>query len=77
MWLRVRLLKTDVVEEFVASIFRIRRIRELGTLAVTGGLLINPKIPSSLIRSTLMTEVIHPPKHRLYQDPWGVTSQKI
>jgi hypothetical protein len=32
---RVALVRADVWEEFIASIIRVTRIRELGTLAVT------------------------------------------
>jgi hypothetical protein len=37
MFRRVALVRTDVPEEFIASIFRVERISELGTtLTVTG-----------------------------------------
>jgi hypothetical protein len=68
MLCRVALVRTDVSEEFIASIIRVTRIDELGTLAVTSNrrtlrnaalrsvrqLLVTANIPSSLIFITLM-----------------------
>jgi hypothetical protein len=45
---RVALVRTDVSEELSASIIRVTRIGELGTLAVT------VKVPGSPILVTLM-----------------------
>jgi hypothetical protein len=49
---RVALLKTDVSEEPSASIIRVTRISELGTLAVAN------VVPSSPILVTLMMEAL-------------------
>jgi hypothetical protein len=53
MWRHVCLIRTDISEERVASIFRVERIREVGTtLAVSSRL----AIPSSRIVSTVKIE---------------------
>jgi hypothetical protein len=65
---RVALVRTDVLEELSASIIRVTRIDELGTLAVTGNrrmlrsvrrLLVMANVPSSPILVTLMMEVLN------------------
>jgi hypothetical protein len=56
----VALVRTDVAEEHIASIIRVTRIGELGTLAVTSKkflrsvcrLLVTANVPSSLILFT-------------------------
>jgi hypothetical protein len=54
MWRLVALVRTDLSEESIASIIRLKRIGELGTLVTS-----NPaNVPSSLIRSTLKMEAI-------------------
>jgi hypothetical protein len=59
---RVAVARTDVSEERIASIIRVKIIGDLGKkLAVTSN------------RSTLRCV---PPKRRLLQEPHGVTSQK-
>jgi hypothetical protein len=63
---RVALVRTDVSEELSASIIRVTRIGELGTLAVTSSnslsvrrLLVGASVvPSSPILVTLMTEAL-------------------
>jgi hypothetical protein len=57
-----------------ASIFRVERTRELGTLAVTSNwstLVTANVVPSSLILSTLKMEA----KRRFLHDLYGATSQ--
>jgi hypothetical protein len=65
---RVTLVRTDVSEELSASIFRMTRIGELGTLAVSSNfvflrsvrrLLVTAKVPYSPILVTLMTEALN------------------
>jgi hypothetical protein len=54
---RVALVRNDVSEELSASIIRVRRISELGTLAVTSRLLVTANVvPSSPILVTLIME---------------------
>jgi hypothetical protein len=58
---RVALVRTDVSEELSASIIRMTRIGELGTLAVTNSvrqLLVTANVPSSPILVTLMMEAL-------------------
>jgi hypothetical protein len=59
---RVTLLKTDVSDELSASIIRVTRISELGTLAVSRNvrqLLVTANVvPSSPILVTLMKEAL-------------------
>jgi hypothetical protein len=57
---RVALVRTDVSEELSASIIRLTRIGELGTLAVTSyrRTLRRLLVPSSPILVTLMKEVL-------------------
>jgi hypothetical protein len=62
------LVITDVSEERIASIIRVKRIRQLGTLAVTSNffrtvlrlLVIDNIVPSSPILVTLMMETTRP-----------------
>jgi hypothetical protein len=56
---RVALLKTDISEELIASIIRVTRIGELGTLivAVFRLLVATNVVPGSPILVTLMMEV--------------------
>jgi N-acetylglutamate synthase-like GNAT family acetyltransferase len=65
----VALVTTDVSEERIASIIRVTRIGELGTLAVT----INRSSP---ILVTLMMEAIHSSEASGLKEPHGVTSHK-
>jgi hypothetical protein len=70
MFRRVALVRTGVSEELSASIIRVTRIGDLGTLAVTSnrgtlhvvrclrGLLVTTNIPSSPILVILMMEVL-------------------
>jgi hypothetical protein len=59
---RVGLARTDVSEERIVSISRVKRINELGILAVTSNrriqLLVTANVPSSFVCSTLKMEVI-------------------
>jgi hypothetical protein len=62
---RVTLIRTDVSEEFSASIIRVTRIGDLGTtLAITSNrrtlcrLLVTANVPSSPILVTLMMEAL-------------------
>jgi hypothetical protein len=58
---RVALVRTDVSEELSASIIRVTRIGELGTLAVTVQCVLVTSydyVPSSPILVTLMMEVL-------------------
>jgi hypothetical protein len=63
----VTLVRSDVSEEYIASIFRVIRIGDLGTLAVTSNriflrfvlrLLLTADVLSSSILVTLMVEAI-------------------
>jgi hypothetical protein len=38
MWCHMNLVRTDILVERITSIFSVERIRELGTLSVTGRL---------------------------------------
>jgi hypothetical protein len=62
MFHRVPLGRTNVSEELSASIIRVTRSRELGTLAVTSNrvrrLLVTANVPSSPILVTLMMEAL-------------------
>jgi hypothetical protein len=80
---RVALVRSDVSEEPSASIIRVTRIGELGTiLTVTSNrriLLRNTTanvVPSSPIFVILMMEVLGSSETRSLQEPHGVTSQK-
>jgi hypothetical protein len=53
MWCRVDLLRTNVVEERVTSIFRVGRMNELGTAVTISVLVTDNVIPSSQILFTL------------------------
>jgi hypothetical protein len=74
----VALVRTDVSEELGASIIKVTRIGELGTLAVTSNrLVVMANIPSSPILVTLMMEVLSSPRKRPFlQESQGGTSQK-
>jgi hypothetical protein len=50
----VALVRTDVSEEHIASIIRVKRISELGTTLVTANI-----VHSSLIHYSLMMQVKH------------------
>jgi hypothetical protein len=56
----VALVRTDISKEFSASIIRVTRIGELGTLAVTSDrrMLQMADVPSSPILVTLMMEAL-------------------
>jgi hypothetical protein len=57
----VVLVRADVSEERIASIIRVTKFGELGTLTVTSNgnqLLVTANVPSSPILVTLMMEVI-------------------
>jgi hypothetical protein len=82
-------VRTNVLEERIASIIRVIRIDELGTtLAVTSNqrmlqrntaqlwLLVTANFPNLLILVTLMMEAIRSSEHRFLQEPHGITSQK-
>jgi hypothetical protein len=82
------LVTTEVSEECTASIIRLKRIGELGTmLAVTTNrirlrsvlrlLVTTNNHSSSLILVPLMMEQIHSPKRRFLQEPHGVISQEM
>jgi hypothetical protein len=71
--------RTDVSEERSASIIKVTKIGELGTLVVTSvlRLLVTANVvPSSPILVTLMMEALSPTEHRFIQNPHGVTSQR-
>jgi hypothetical protein len=55
---RVALVRTDVSEERIASVIRVTRIGELGTLAVTNNRRTVNVVPSSLILFSLMMDAI-------------------
>jgi hypothetical protein len=57
---RVALVRTDVSEELSASIIRVTRLGELGTLTVTSNrlLIMANVVPSSPILVTLMMEAL-------------------
>jgi hypothetical protein len=73
-----RRVRTDVSEELSASIIRVTRIGELGTLAVTSNrrsvrrLLVTANVPSSPILVTLMMEALSSSERRFLH---GGTSQ--
>jgi hypothetical protein len=61
MLCRVILVRTDVSEELSASIIRVTKIGEIGTLAVTSNrrrLLITANVPSSPIFVRVMIEAL-------------------
>jgi hypothetical protein len=71
---RMALVRTDVPQELSASIIRVTRIGEIGSvsrLLVTANV-----VPSSPILITLMMGRHVPLKRRHLQEPHGVTSQK-
>jgi hypothetical protein len=89
----VGLVRTDISEEYIASIIRVTRIGVLGTaLAVISNrsmlnlvfhrsllrlLVATNVIPNSPILVSLMMKAIHSSETRFLQNPRGVTSQKI
>jgi hypothetical protein len=73
---RVALVRTYVSEELSASIIRMTRIGELGTLAVTGNRRALRKIQSDRFLSLWWRRLYVPPKHRFLQEPHAVTSEK-
>jgi hypothetical protein len=86
---RVALVRTDVSDKRSASIIRVARISEVGTLAVISNptyvaflrserrLLVTANVvPSSSILVTLLMEALRSPKRRFLQEPCDVTSQK-
>jgi hypothetical protein len=68
-------LRTDVSEERITSIIRVKRISKLGT-RLAASMLIIANIPSSLILFTLMMEAIHASETFFLQEPHGVISKK-
>jgi hypothetical protein len=85
------LVRTDVLEELIASISRVERISELGTmLGVTSNcsmlqrilcsvpqlLVTAVAVPNSPIIVTLMMEALRSSDTRFLQEPHSVTSQK-
>jgi hypothetical protein len=82
----VALVRTDVSEELSASIIRVTRISELGTLAVTSNqrmlcslhrLLVTANIPSSSILVTLMMEALSSSETSVLEDLHSITSEKM
>jgi hypothetical protein len=69
MWRRVGLVKIDVSEERVASIFRVKNTRARKSDRLTLSL-------AFVISSTLKMEAYVPPKRRCLQDLHCATSQK-
>jgi hypothetical protein len=65
---RVALVRTDVSEESVASIIRVTRIGELGTMTVNANV---PSLPSLV---NLKMEATLSPKHLLSHEPHSITS---
>jgi hypothetical protein len=59
MGFRVALVRPDVLGESVVSIIKVERISKLGTTCVVQSLVTANFVPSSLILSTLMVEVIY------------------
>jgi hypothetical protein len=91
MLCRVAFVRTDVSEEHSTSIIRVRRIGELGTLAITSNrctlrryinlhsvcrLPVTANIPSSLILLTLMMEALGSSETSVLKEPQDVTFQK-
>jgi hypothetical protein len=79
---RAALVRTDVLEEFSASIIKVTRVGELRTmLAVTSNrrmqLVTANVVLSSTIIVTLMMEALRSPKRRFLQGQQGETSQKM
>jgi hypothetical protein len=81
----VALVRVDVSEEPSASIIRVTRIGELGTLALTSNLflcsmhrlLVTGKVvPSSPIPVTAMMEMLSSSEASVLKEPHDVTSQK-
>jgi hypothetical protein len=71
---RVALVRIDVSEELIASIIRVERFSELGTLAVISCCEF-PAVPSSLVLSLWWQRRYFSPKHLVLQEPHGVTSR--
>jgi hypothetical protein len=67
---RVALVRTDVSEELGASIFRVTRIGELGTMLAAATFLVHGLLSPWWWRRYV------PPKRLFLQEPHGVTSQK-
>jgi hypothetical protein len=68
----VTLVEIDVLEEYVASIIRAKRISELGTLAVTSNLLGTANfVPRLLILFILMMEAISSSEMSVLTRPTG------
>jgi hypothetical protein len=71
----VALVRIDISEEFNVSIIRVTRIGKLGTLSVTrNGLLM--WLPAHWFLSLWWCRCYVPPKRRILQETYGVTSQK-
>jgi hypothetical protein len=87
--LQVVLVRTDVSEEYIASIIRVRRIYKLVTTSVLTSnwstflrgllrlLVVSNVVPSSPILVILVMEVVVPLKHWFLQEPHGVSPQKM
>jgi hypothetical protein len=73
MWGLVALVRADVSQERIDSIFTVKRISER---SVVQFLVTAKAVPSSLIIFNLMMEGYVPPKLRFSQEPHGITSQK-
>jgi hypothetical protein len=85
----VAVVRTDVSEEFSASIIRVKRIGKLGTLAITNNrstlrvflrsvlrLLVMANVPSLPILVTLKMKALRSSEISVLKEPHGVTSQK-
>jgi hypothetical protein len=67
----VDLVGSDVSEEYIASIIRVIRISELGTLEVSANV-----VSSSPIPVTLRMEAIISSETSVLKQPYSITSQK-
>jgi hypothetical protein len=80
MLLRVDLFRADDSEEHIASIIKVTRIDELGTIVVIRSLLrllVIANVPSSPIIVTLMIEATLPPNRRFLQELHYVTFHRM
>jgi hypothetical protein len=80
----VPVVRTDVSEELISSVFGVTRIGELGTLALHNHvilrgllrLLVTANVPISRVLVTLMIETVHSSETSFLQEPNGVISKK-
>jgi hypothetical protein len=72
---RVALVRTDVSEERIAYVIRVKRVEELVFLRNVLRLLVDTNVPRSPILAILMMEAMCSSETSL-QEPHGVKSQK-